>query len=648
MHDATNPKAGNDIDLREIFSTLWSHKSFIILTCALGIFLGINYALTAKKKYVASANFTLNFNNNNSNILSSLPNALSRYAGMANFNDPNDKISDEIMGREFIVVLNKELMFEKDKFFFNNDPKYKGPAWKLMIKNIIGWQDSAPDPNEKMWQSITNTYKNNVSVAFSKTGSSIIISVTHTNAKRAAKIANTIMKTLIKNINVRSKLNRDNQLNYLSQTLAGALSDLEEAQSELKNFTLENSSTPLESFVLKNQALNIERVKLERTNEIHTALKKISSLLDSGSVNPSNYMLLRKEFPVVDLVEFRRVLGQNEIISTWNWPEKSLVAAVLDTLSERKKRLEIKVLNSQIEAEKAAEVLEKYTALNRTLKISEATHAVLIEQVKTQNFISGHTPDNSKVFEYAAPSLQAVSPKRPLVLAIGTILGFFLGCGIVLVFAMYRKVYYTHKSIINSAKAELNIKSLSIASLRSKSLAKINYQLQKKSYTELKDLAVLIHRNKNTHVLFTSLNSRIKGSDIAKAISGYMHSDNLKIALIELSSQPIDVISNKKLVSINTFNIVENETSTSILQPNKEHRSIEFIGRRDFKDQISSLQTDFDFIFISADDASAISLANAYFNQEVTHISSVRIKRTKSEILITLRKLLPIQGLLYE
>ena len=105
--------------------------------------------------------------------------------------------------------------------------------------------------------------------------------------------------------------------------MAKALSDLEVAQSDLKEFALENSALPLESFAAGSLQLDALREQFNRTSELHEAVAALSLILQNETKDQNNYQALRQKFPIVDQVEFRRVLGQNEIISSWSWPEAS-------------------------------------------------------------------------------------------------------------------------------------------------------------------------------------------------------------------------------------------------------------------------------------------------------------------------------------
>ena len=62
------------------------------------------------------------------------------------------------------------------------------------------------------------------------------------------------------------------QLNYLSETLADALQEMEVAQANLKNYTLKNSSLAQENFITDTLKLDDFRVDKRKVKEISDLL----------------------------------------------------------------------------------------------------------------------------------------------------------------------------------------------------------------------------------------------------------------------------------------------------------------------------------------------------------------------------------------
>ena len=173
----------------------------------------------------------------------------------------------------------------------------------------------------------TNKFRQNVK--FSETeGGAIVISVTHTDPKKASDYANGFMEEIRSLLEKESIASKEKRLNYLSETLADALQDMEKAQKNLKNYALANSSLAQENFI--SDSLRLDEIRMERrkVSEIADLLSIIERLIMSGKLDDSSYEALRSTYPLLDDIEFRRILGMSETISAWTWPEIELIEAV--------------------------------------------------------------------------------------------------------------------------------------------------------------------------------------------------------------------------------------------------------------------------------------------------------------------------------
>ena len=220
----------------------------------------------------------------------------------------------------------------------------------------------------------------------------------------------TFMEEIRKLVEDDSKTSQALRLNYLSETLADALQDMEEAQKNLKDYALENSTMAQENFI--SDSLKLDQIRMEQKKFKLPDLLTIENFIKSGNLDSESYDALRSSHPLVDDIEFRRILGMSETISAWSWPKIDTIDAVSATLRDRIKRLDIDIANIEENAQiyaTSAEDLAKYT---RDAKIAEATYTVLIEQVKSQTLAAGFQPDTFKVFEYATPPLAPSFPKE--------------------------------------------------------------------------------------------------------------------------------------------------------------------------------------------------------------------------------------------
>jgi uncharacterized protein involved in exopolysaccharide biosynthesis len=647
MQDLLNSKSKDEIDLRELFISIWAYKLLIASTCILGIVTGGNYILNTNKKFTSAAIFKLDQGEPKGISMNSEITALASMVGIGSGSGSGAMPLDQVKGRVFIEKIDEKLNFRSDTYFNTYNPSSVDPVWKSTIKSAVGWHKLPINAEEAMWQHIVMNYLENVMLDITEEGS-VIIEVTHEVPQRAAKIANTIMDTIITNEKNKKDKNQDEMLSYLSYTLAKALSDLEISQSNLKEFAIKNSALPLESFAAGSFELDALREQLSQTSELHEAVAALSLMLTNKTTDQNDYLMLRKKFPIIDQVEFRRVLGQNEIISSWSWPAASSVSAVLDTLTDRKSRLQSQINTSQIDAERSSLALETYAKLEREAKVSEATYTVLIEQVKAQSMVAGYRPDKTEVYEYASVPINSSAPNRFLILALGAILGLIFGTILSLFFALRRGVYYSKETLINDANARITASIRAILTLRNKSLEDVNAILAKKPRAILRDMAVEIHMSDTSQVVVTSQRAKLTGNDVARALASYVQADGLKIAVVDFSSKSKKLNIEKKRLSIGSFVVAESVGNVSVLRPNDNLAAIELLSQRDFAKNIHSLSSTIDLLFLCADNNDAISLLRALQGQKAFHITLARTKYTKSADLARISSLLPIQGLLHE
>ena len=178
---------------------------------------------------------------------------------------------------------------------------------------------------------------------------------------------------------------------------------------------------------MKLDEIRMERRKVE---DIDRVLSVLGSLVRAGNLDSVSYETLRSDYPLVDDIEFRRILGMSETVSSWTWPQLETLQDVSATLKDRIKRLDVEINtieeNAKIYAT-SAEVLGKFT---RDAKIAEATYTVLIEQVKSQSLADGFRPDTFKVYQYASPPLISSEPRVNIILGLGLIVGVILACAV--------------------------------------------------------------------------------------------------------------------------------------------------------------------------------------------------------------------------
>ncbi|MDB4208830.1 Wzz/FepE/Etk N-terminal domain-containing protein [Amylibacter sp.] len=639
MYNAEKSNYQNDIDLYELYNILWSHKLLIVLSVILGVFYAGNNIINTKKTYTATATFKLV-------EISSKSDPSDLVAGLAVLGRPKKTSlpTDKVKGSVFIKEINDVIDLKSDPYFNRYNPNFKDPLWKSTLKKLIGWEKKQTNPEQLIWENIALLFNANVNISESEFGS-VKISVNHHIPDRAAFIANQIMEKIIFDKETERTIAVEEQIEYMYETVAEALDELNTSQSKLKTFSIEYGALPIENFAAGSIQLDLLREQFANTKSLHEAIAELATLIEKNNVSKNDYISLQTKYPIVDQVDFRRILGQSEIISTWNWPSKDTVLNVLSNLSERLVILNLKIENSQKNAEDSGKILETYGKLNREATIAEANYNVLIERAKTQDVLAGLSTEKSEVYEYAFPPSRASQPKQFFMISLGAIAGLILGCVLALAFALKRQVIYSKNKLIVVSQAKFLHQSKVFRALKKFEWNKTGKYLTKNQRLTLRNITQELYKSNSRYNIITSLDSKVPASTVANTIACFMRTNEKTIAIVNLSN---NIKNTSKTKSSDQFLLSEDKEFISIFIPNPEEEGFDMLSRPNFLENLNLLTKKFDRTFVCANNDDALGLSQIMENQNTFHILASRRKHSKAKKLLEIKLFLPIQGLLHD
>ena len=169
-------------------------------------------------------------------------------------------------------------------------------------------QKTTLEKNAIIENNVISNYRQNVLFKVTE-GGAISISVTHINPKKASYYANSFMEEIREMVKKESDVSQERRLNYLSETLADALEDMQKAQKNLKDYALRNSAMAQENFIADSLKLDKIRMEKRKVQAIADLLSVIENTINSGNLDSKSYESLRSSNPLVDDIEFRRILG---------------------------------------------------------------------------------------------------------------------------------------------------------------------------------------------------------------------------------------------------------------------------------------------------------------------------------------------------
>ena len=136
--------ANDQIDLGELLAALWAHKILIIFITSVSIFFAGYKALTIEKRFTALAIFQIDEDNGSG---FNVPGELGAIASLAYFSTTvgianSEILLERVMGREFILDMNKRASLDRDKYFNlqSRKPRLQRSILEVIIKKFIGWK----------------------------------------------------------------------------------------------------------------------------------------------------------------------------------------------------------------------------------------------------------------------------------------------------------------------------------------------------------------------------------------------------------------------------------------------------------------------------------------------------------------------------
>ena len=635
----------DEIDLSELFFTLWAYKLLIAVISAASLFAAGYHALTTKKEYTAKAIFQIEQSDTGGGFsLGGDLGGLAALAGLAGaVKSGADALIERAQAREFILEANAKLSLEDDPYFNRYDPNYVDPFWKSTLKQMIGWESLEREQRAIIESEILGNFIKFVSVESTDAGA-LSVSVVHEDPELAAQYANGLMEQMQTLVEVEKNQETQKRLNYLSDILADALIDLEKSQKRLSDFSVENSVDPLTGLITDSSKLTALRDNIELVEKFLLILPSLREAIEANKTDQNTYATLRARHPLIDDVRFRRIMGMSEAVSEWRWPALATVNLVEKTLTDRLGRLTVELNEVESQAEVTAESVEEFARLTREATVAEATYTVMIEQVKAQSLAAGYKPETFKVFEYATPPLTPSAPKRTLVLALGLVLGIFTGCAVALILGMRKSVYFTRSALSSAVNATHALRIGTMRRLSRLPLSVLSDRFSKRSHLQLDDL--LLDMGDSKLILVTSSHSRITSGGIARLITASAAKSRRRVLLCDTSWSSNEAMSNTPTAT--DFDTVPAIDGANVLIASPDLQKSNLYTLQAFKAFVEKSMTSYDHVIVAGNDEYGKLAAKALKSLKPSVVFAARIGKTKKQDIAELTATTPVEVLLHD
>ena len=428
----------DEIDLRELFAALISGWFTIGVSTAIALVVSIFYALfMTVEKYESISVFALNDSKS-----SSLPAGLGGLAGLAGISLPSSggasgRVEDIILSREFLLDTAGKLdLWDDPDFALDTDATSQGSIVRKLLPFLRGLGKSeaehiqaSNDLEAKLRQDMYNRLSKALTINTRDSGV-IEISYKDTSPERAARLVNAIVDEVILILETQEIERSRSELQYLETELLRVQEELEQAAQALQQYALSSNIGSMQE--LTQSSLRLENLRDQRANLLRFS-DSLASLWEEKNWTDIFLDQTREAHPFVTSLEFRRLLLLGPNLGDWKRPDDAILRSARENIGAQISDLDLLIREGNIRAERAADQAYELALLERNVKVKETLYEVLVKQFEANSLTSGLPGKVARIYERGVPAVYKSEPNRKLIVALGLVLGSFIGAALVLV-----------------------------------------------------------------------------------------------------------------------------------------------------------------------------------------------------------------------
>ena len=431
---------GDEIDLAELFCTIWAHKGTVVssMVALVGV-AGVYLTTLAEPVYEAVSRFEL-LDNSASNPLGEL----GGLAALAGISGPSgageaDTLEDRILSRPFVESIYEEAKFGLDPI---SNPELRQPGLRA---RLIG---ASPQPmdREDFIGAALGYLKDELTLSVMANGI-IELSISHNDPERAAEVANIVVGAAIEGVGNRARAEAREKLAYFAEQLGDVQADLDASTRALSDYALSNDLGSQEDLARASAQLSSLRQNSARDRERQAALLSLRAVGEADFVARQ----FAEQFPISLEIEFRRSLGWGAGVEGWTYPTTARLEDAITKIEADVAEMDRNIQNVQALAAVSGEGAIALAEIRRDVEVQKAIYGAMITQFQAQSFSTGFETASGRLIDAAVVPREPSSPKVALVGALSVVLGGFLGVALALVFGLRGGRLYTLRALQDAA-----------------------------------------------------------------------------------------------------------------------------------------------------------------------------------------------------
>lgn len=450
-------RADDELDLAELFAAIWAKRSIVFAGTAVGASAAVVYAFfLATPSFEASSRFELM--EPNSPSVGELG-ALASLAGVdvgGGDGSEAEKLEDRVFSRPFLDQIASPGGLYRDPYF---NTSLQPPGVKAQLFDQLGLGSDEPVSQAKIDASVAGRFEEAVALNVKDNGV-IELTVTHTDAEKAAQIANVVIEQILADLFTMRQDRSSEKLEYFAEQLLEVRSELDKTAQALKEYSLENNLLSQEELARSSSRLVSLRERREDLAQTQRALDELAAIAQrQDDFDRETRDAFLKQFDVAFTLEFRRLFGWTGGENTWPLPSDADIAELRQELTEQYNTVVRAITRLEEEARRQAEAATELAELTREMAVHEAMYEAMIKQFESDSLSSGFDVASGRIIETASVPVQPSSPRKALIGALGLVLGVFGGTGVALASSMRQGFLYTRGSLQDAFNLHSTVKA---------------------------------------------------------------------------------------------------------------------------------------------------------------------------------------------
>lgn len=436
----------DEIDLGQLFRTLWRGKWFIGLMTAVAIFIGGYYAyVAAVPVYTATASVALDSRQSQVIDFESVVSGLS--GDQASINTELEVLKSRGLARKLVQALD----LTKDPEFnalLKEEPRFSVGAVKGLVRGLIlGPPPPEPEPTEaEILEGTVSSVLEKINVSNIRNSYVFKIDVTTEEPKKSAEIANRLADLYILNqLDVKFEATQK-ATDWLAQRVTVLERDLAEAETAVKEFNARTELISREALEAMNRQAKDTRERVEKLKAALAGEERTLAALEAAWETKDRQAMERAaagaagEFaPTADLPDrlftSRYMALMNNLrgsVARTKTQIESLTAAVTDIEARIKEQ---------------SQDLVQLEQLTRKAEALRSVYEYFLGRLQETSAQQGIQKADSRILSEAVVPAVPSAPRKSMVLALSAVLGFMLGAGLVLLREMTNRTVRTAEEL---------------------------------------------------------------------------------------------------------------------------------------------------------------------------------------------------------